>query len=93
MVILFIVTATIFNFLYGFHDFSNFVASVISSNALRPRNALVLTTISEFIAPFAFGVAVATTVGSGLIDPSALSRGDWWRRPGYILHPALGDCL
>ncbi len=68
-----IAAALIFDFLNGFHDSSNIVATVISSRALRPRTALYLTAIAEFIAPFIFGVAVATTVGKGLIEPSAVS--------------------
>jgi PiT family inorganic phosphate transporter len=48
-----------FDFLNGFHDSSNIVATVISSRALRPRTALYFTAAAEFIAPFLFGVAVA----------------------------------
>ncbi|HEX6304904.1 MAG TPA: anion permease [Anaerolineales bacterium] len=65
--------ALLFDFLNGFHDSSNIVATVISSRALRPRAALYMTAIAEFVAPFIFGVAVATTVGRGLIDPNAIS--------------------
>ena len=65
--------ALIFDFLNGFHDSSNIVATVISSHALRPRYALLMTAAAEFVAPFLFGVAVATTIGRGLIDPGAIS--------------------
>lgn len=65
--------ALIFDFLNGFHDSSNIVATVISSRALRPRTALIFTAMSHFIAPFLFGVAVATTVGKGLIEPHAIT--------------------
>ena len=68
-----IASALIFDFLNGFHDSSNVVATVISSRALQPRTALLLAAIAHFIAPFLFGVAVATTVGKGVIDPSAIS--------------------
>jgi inorganic phosphate transporter, PiT family len=68
-----IAIALIFDFLNGFHDSSNIVATVISSRALRPRIALILTAISEFVAPFIFGVAVATTVGKDLIEPQAIT--------------------
>ncbi len=66
-------SALIFNFLNGFHDSSNIVATVISSRALRPRVALFMAAIAEFIAPFLFGVAVATTIGKDVIEPSAIS--------------------
>jgi PiT family inorganic phosphate transporter len=65
--------ALLFDFLNGFHDSSNIVATVISSRAMAPRSALLMTALAEFIAPFVFGVAVATTVGKGLIDTSAIS--------------------
>lgn len=68
-----IATALIFDFLNGFHDSSNIVATVISSRALHPRVALYMTAVAHFIAPFIFGVAVANTVGKGLIDPSAIN--------------------
>jgi PiT family inorganic phosphate transporter len=68
-----IASALIFDFLNGFHDSSNIVATVISSRAMQPRIALVMAATAEFTAPFLFGVAVATTVGKGVIDPSAIS--------------------
>lgn len=64
--------ALIFDFLNGFHDSSNIVATVISSGAMRPRAALILAAATEFAGPFLFGVAVATTVGAELLDTQAL---------------------
>ena len=66
--------AIIFDFLNGFHDSSNIVATVISSRALHPRVALFLAAITEFIGPFLFGVAVATTVGHELLYERALDQ-------------------
>jgi PiT family inorganic phosphate transporter len=65
--------ALIFDFLNGFHDSSNVVATVITSGAVRPRLALLLAAICHFIGPFAFGVAVATTVGDELLHDEAIS--------------------
>lgn len=73
MLFFLITMALIYDFLNGFIDASNIVATVISSRALRPRTALYMTAVAEFVAPFLFGVAVATTVGSGLIEPTAIS--------------------
>jgi len=73
MLIVFIALAVVFDFLNGFHDSSNIVATVIFSRALPPRVALTLAAISHFIAPFLFGVAVATTIGDELLDVSALT--------------------
>lgn len=73
MLITLIALALLFDFLNGFHDASNIVATAISSRALRPRVALWMTAAAEFAAPFLFGVAVATTVGSGLVLPTAVT--------------------
>jgi PiT family inorganic phosphate transporter len=73
MLIVFIALAVVFDFINGFHDSSNIVATVIFSRALPPRVALILAAISHFIAPFLFGVAVATTIGEALLDVRALT--------------------
>jgi PiT family inorganic phosphate transporter len=72
MVIVLLVLALIFDFLNGFHDSANVVATPISSNAMRPRLALLLAAVSEFVAPFLFGVAVATTIGKDLLNVDVL---------------------
>jgi PiT family inorganic phosphate transporter len=71
--VLLIIAALIFDFLNGLHDSSNIVATVISSRAMAPRTILLLAAVAHFVAPFLFGVAVATTVGKDIIDPSAIS--------------------
>ncbi|MGB2896992.1 MAG: inorganic phosphate transporter [Anaerolineales bacterium] len=73
ILIVLIALAIIFDFLNGFHDSSNIVATVIFSRALNPRVALILAAISETIAPFLFGVAVATTIGDELLNMSAIN--------------------
>jgi inorganic phosphate transporter, PiT family len=73
MLIYLIVAALVYDFINGFIDASNIVATVISSRALAPRTALYMTAVAEFVAPFIFGVAVATTIGKGLIDPNVIS--------------------
>jgi PiT family inorganic phosphate transporter len=70
---LLIVLALIFAFINGFRDSSSIMAGVISSHALPARLALNLCGIAEFIAPFLFGVAVAKTITTGLIDPQVVS--------------------
>ena len=62
-IIVMIVMALFFDFLNGFHDSSNIVATMIASRALSGRQALAITAVAEFIGPFLFGVAVATTLG------------------------------
>jgi len=65
--------ALVFDFLNGFHDSSNIVATVISSGAMRPRLALVIAAVCHFLGPFLFGVAVATAVGDGLLRDEVIS--------------------
>ncbi|MBI5610536.1 MAG: inorganic phosphate transporter [Deltaproteobacteria bacterium] len=71
--IVLIVAALVFDFLNGFHDASNIVATMISSRAVSPRKALALVTIGEVSGPFLFGVAVATTIGSGVVEKGAVT--------------------
>jgi len=72
-IILLIALALIFDFLNGFHDSSNIVATIIFSRAMSPRAALTLTAVAEFTGPFLFGVAVAKTIGEGIIVPGTIS--------------------
>lgn len=69
----FIAIALIFDFLNGFHDSANVVATVIASQAMRPRTALALSATTNLIGPFLFGVAVATTIGSEVISEEAVT--------------------
>jgi len=71
LLIAFIATALAFDFLNGFHDSANIVATMISSRAMSPRQALLLSATAHFVAPFLFGVAVATTIGHEVVQPYA----------------------
>jgi PiT family inorganic phosphate transporter len=73
LLILIIIIALIFDFLNGFHDASNIVATMISSRAMSPRSALLISAAAHFAGPFLFGVAVATTIGSEVVDPEAIT--------------------
>jgi PiT family inorganic phosphate transporter len=73
LLIVIIAIALVFDFLNGMHDSSNIVATMISSRALSPQKALGMTAAAEFAGPFLFGVAVATTIGSEVVDPAAIS--------------------
>jgi len=70
VIIVLLVTALVFDFLNGFHDSSNIVATPIASRAMSPRRVLLLAAAAHFAGPFLFGVAVAETIGNGLVDPT-----------------------
>ena len=73
ILIVMIVLSVIFDFLNGIHDSSNIVATMIASRAFSPRMALGITAIAHFVAPFIFGVAVATTIGHEVVSADAIS--------------------
>jgi PiT family inorganic phosphate transporter len=75
LLIVIIAIALIFDFLNGFHDASNIVATMISSRAMSPRSALLICAGAQFAGPFLFGVAVATTIGQEVVDPAAITSG------------------
>jgi PiT family inorganic phosphate transporter len=71
--IIFILIALTFDFMNGFHDSANVVATAIASNAIPPRTALAISALSNLIGPFLFGVAVATTIGSEVVNSEAVT--------------------
>jgi PiT family inorganic phosphate transporter len=68
-----LLTALIFDFINGFHDAANSIATVVSTRVLSPGKAVMWAAFFNFIAAFTFGTAVATTVGSGMIDINVVS--------------------
>lgn len=65
--------ALLFDYLNGFHDSSNIVATMISSRAMSPRQALSMSAVAHFAAPFLFGTAVAKTVGEEVVAPHSVT--------------------
>ncbi len=63
-----VLVAFAFDFVNGFHDSANSIATVVSTRVLSPRLAVVWAAFFNFVAAFGFGTAVAKTMGSGLID-------------------------
>src|SRR5919199_2537666 len=63
-----ILTALVFDFLNGFHDAANSIATVVTTRVLTPGQAVLWAAFFNFVAAFTFGTAVAKTIGSGLID-------------------------
>jgi len=74
LLILFLIAlALLFDFLNGFHDSANVVATMISSRAMTPTAALIIAASANFIGPFVFGVAVAKTIGQDVASPNAIT--------------------
>ena len=65
--------ALIFDFINGFHDAANSIATVVSTRVLSPGKAVIWAAFFNFVAAFTFGTAVAKTVGSGLVDISIVT--------------------
>jgi PiT family inorganic phosphate transporter len=63
-----IVVALIFDYINGFHDAANSIATVVSTRVLTPGKAVIWAAFFNFVAAFGFGTAVAKTVGAGMVD-------------------------
>jgi inorganic phosphate transporter, PiT family len=75
--------ALVFDFINGFHDSANSIATVVSTRVLTPGVAVVWAAFFNFAAAFVVGTAVAKTIGKGLIEPSVVN-------PDLILSALLG---
>jgi inorganic phosphate transporter, PiT family len=74
-VVALILIALIFDYINGFHDAANSIATVVSTRVLSPGQAVVWAAFFNFIAAFTFGTAVAKTIGKGMIDLNAVTFG------------------
>lgn len=68
LLVLIVVITLIFEFTNGWHDAASSIATVVSTRVLRPLWAVIWAAFWNFVAAFAFGTAVAKTMGSGLVD-------------------------
>ena len=109
MLISLIVLSLFYAFLNGYRDSSSILAGVIASRAMNPRIALYFIGVADLIAPFLFGLAVARSIATGLIDTSAVelsaitlgmasaviwSLFSWWRGiPSSSTHAMIGGLL
>src|ERR1039458_2270781 len=71
--ILIVIVALSFDFLNGFHDAANSIATVVSTRVLSPRVAVIWAAFFNFVAAFTFGTAVARTMGHGMIRLEAVN--------------------
>jgi PiT family inorganic phosphate transporter len=72
-VVALILVALVFDYINGFHDAANSIATVVSTRVLTPGKAVIWAAFFNFVAAFTFGTAVAKTVGSGMVDIEVLT--------------------
>src|ERR1044071_2739267 len=72
LVIVTTVLALVFDFLNGFHDAANSIATIVSTRSLKPQYAVLWAAFFNFIAFLFFGLHVANTIGTGIIEPSVV---------------------
>src|SRR3989441_3498094 len=73
-VVFIIVVALVFDFINGFHDAANSIATVVSTRVLTPLQAVVWAAFFNFVAAFGFGVGVAKTVGKGVVETNVVDQ-------------------
>ncbi len=111
MTFLYIIIALvlIFDFINGFHDSANSIATIVSTKVLSPFNAVLLAAIFNFIAFTVFPLKVATTMGKGVIDPAVVTLTViaaaliaaitwnlltwWWGLPSSSSHTLVGGLV
>jgi PiT family inorganic phosphate transporter len=78
---LLVLLALVFDFMNGFHDAANAIATVVSTGVLKPQTAVAMSALFNFVAIFTVGLHVAATVGKGTIDPGIVDQ--------YVIFGAL----
>jgi len=68
IVVMLVLVALAFDFMNGFHDAANSIATVVSTRVLKPYQAVILAAFFNFLAVFIFHLSVANTVGKGIVD-------------------------
>jgi PiT family inorganic phosphate transporter len=74
LLVLVVVVALVFDYINGFHDAANSIATVVSTRVLSPGQAVIWAAFFNFVAAFVFGPAVAKTIGSGMIDIAVVTQ-------------------
>jgi PiT family inorganic phosphate transporter len=74
VIIFIILVALVFDFLNGFHDAANSIATVVSTRVLSPQKAVLWAAFFNFVAAFVMGTAVAKTMGKGMIDIAVVNH-------------------
>jgi len=80
-----IVLALLFDFMNGFHDAANAIATVVSTRVLKPQSAVAMAAFFNFIAIFVVGLGVAKAIGKGIIEPNIVDQ--------YVIFGALTGAI
>lgn len=107
--IIIIALVLIFDFINGFHDSANSIATVVSTRVLSPFSAVLLAAVFNFVAFLVFPLKVATTIGKGVVDPDVLNLTVigaalvaaitwniitwWWGLPSSSSHTLVGGLV
>jgi PiT family inorganic phosphate transporter len=73
-IVLLVVIALVFDFMNGFHDAANSIATVVSTGVLKPYQAVIWAAFFNFVAILLFELKVAATVGKGIVDPAVVDN-------------------
>src|SRR5688500_15008836 len=73
-IVMLVVVALIFDFMNGFHDAANSIATVVSTGVLKPYQAVMWAALFNFVAILLFELKVAATVGKGIVDPAIVDN-------------------
>ena len=109
VVVLLVVLAVLFDFMNGFHDAANSIATVVSTGVLKPQQAIVFAAFFNVIAIFIFHLSVAATVGKGIAQPGVVDHHIvfgaligaiawnfvtwWWGIPSSSSHALIGGIV
>jgi len=108
IIIITIIIALIFEYINGFHDTANAIATVVATKVLTPRKAILLASITNLLGGMT-GTAVATTIGTGLVDTNFVTTETilcgliagitwnlitwWWGLPSSSSHALIGGIV
>ena len=85
VLVLLIIVALLFDFMNGFHDAANSIATVVSTGVLKPFYAVGWAAFFNFVAFFLFETKVAATIGKGIVDPGIIDH--------YVIFGALTGAI
>jgi PiT family inorganic phosphate transporter len=109
VVALLVALAVAFDFMYGFHDAANSIATVVSTGVLKPQQAIVFAAFFNIVAIFVFHLSVAATIGKGIVQPGVVDHHVvfgaligaiawnfvtwWWGIPSSSSHALIGGIV